>query len=136
MVIGVACPSCGSEGLRAFHEQRSIPAHSCLLLPDLEEARGYPRGDLVLGFCERCRFISNTAFDSSLHEYSSRYEETQGFSPRFQQFARSLAQRWIDKYDIRGKTVLEIGCGKGEFLVLMCELGENRGIGVDPAYVD
>ena len=35
---------------------------------------------------------------------------------------------------IRNKTILEIGCGKGEFLVLMCELGDNRGIGIDPSY--
>ena len=28
--------------------------------------------------------------------------------------------------------MVEIGCGKGEFLVLMCELGDNSGIGIDP----
>ena len=38
-------------------------------------------------------------------------------------------------YDIRGKTVLEIGCGKGEFLSLICKLGGNRGIGYDPSFV-
>ena len=31
--------------------------------------------------------------------------------------------------------MLEIGCGKGEFLALICELGGNTGIGIDPAYV-
>ena len=36
-----------------------------------------------------------------------------------------LAQRWVDRYDLRGKTVLEIGCGKGEFLVAMLELGDR-----------
>jgi hypothetical protein len=30
---------------------------------------------------------------------------------------------------------LEIGCGKGDFLALLCELGDNRGIGIDPAYI-
>ena len=32
--------------------------------------------------------------------------------------------------------LLEIGCGKGEFLHLLCEGGRNRGIGIDPAYVE
>jgi len=36
--------------------------------------------------------------------------------------------------ELRGKTILEIGCGKGEFLALMCELGDCRGIGIDPSY--
>jgi SAM-dependent methyltransferase len=48
---------------------------------------------------------------------------------------RELALRWIDRHGLRGKTVLEIGCGKGEFLALICELGGNTGIGIDPAFV-
>ena len=78
--------------------------------------------------------MSNTAYDASLQEYCSNCEESQGFSPTFNAFAKKLAQTWIDRYQIRNKTILEIGCGKGEFLVLMCDLGDNRGIGIDPSY--
>jgi SAM-dependent methyltransferase len=45
-----------------------------------------------------------------------------------------LAGRWIEKYDLHDKDILEIGCGKGEFLILMCEIGGNRGTGIDPSY--
>lgn len=128
------CPSCRTPRLEIFFEQQGVPAHSCLLMASAEEARSYPRGSLRLGFCRACGFISNTAFDASLSHYSDAYEETQGFSATFRAFADSLAQRWIDKYDIHDKTILEIGCGKGEFLVKMCELGNNRGIGIDPSY--
>src|SRR5690606_21428254 len=38
-------------------------------------------------------------------------------------------------YEVRGKNVIEIGCGKGDFLNLICERGNNIGIGIDPAYV-
>jgi Methyltransferase domain/C-methyltransferase C-terminal domain len=31
--------------------------------------------------------------------------------------------------------VVEIGCGKGEFLTILCEMGDNEGIGFDPAFV-
>jgi len=54
--------------------------------------------------------------------------------PRSTKFAHTLAQRWIDKYNLKNKTILEVGCGKGEFLGLMCELGDNKGIGIDPSY--
>jgi SAM-dependent methyltransferase len=102
------------------------------MLPTRDEAVGFPRGDLRVGFCGACGFVTNTAFDVSLNAYSTDYEESQAFSPRFRAFAEELAQRWIDTYDIRGKTVLEIGCGKGSFLQTICDLGDNKGIGVDP----
>ena len=34
---------------------------------------------------------------------------------------------------MRGKRVLELGCGKGEFLLLLAEFGGVVGIGVDPS---
>jgi SAM-dependent methyltransferase len=132
----VDCPSCGFRGLAIFHEHGDVPVHSCRLVPTLEQAQSFARGTLRLGFCAQCGFISNTAYDPSLQDYSLSYEETQGFSPRFREFARELAERWIERYDLRGKDVLEIGCGKGDFLALMCEVGGNRGVGIDPSVVE
>jgi SAM-dependent methyltransferase len=129
------CPNCGSVEMSVFYELESVPVHSVLLLPTREEALNYPQGDIALGFCQACGFIANVAFDPSLHEYSSRYEATQAFSPTFSAFAHRLARRLIDQYDLRGKDIIEIGCGQGEFLTLLCELGGNRGVGFDPAYV-
>jgi SAM-dependent methyltransferase len=130
------CPSCGSSGLAPFHEVKNVPVHSCLLLPTAQEALDFPRGDIVLAFCEQCGFISNVAFDSTLQDYSPQYEDQQCFSPTFNAFAYDLAKRLIAKYDLRGKTVVEIGCGKGDFLLLLCELGRNRGVGIDPAILE
>lgn len=129
------CPSCGAGALTVFHEQESVPIHSCRLVDTREEALAFPRGTLRLAFCSDCAFITNTAYDATLHDYGLSYEETQGFSPRFRAFARELALRWIDRHDLRDRDVLEIGCGKGEFLALLCELGPNRGVGIDPAFV-
>lgn len=119
----------------SFYGVRDIPVHSCLLMATKEQARKYPRGNLQLAHCRACGFIFNTLFSPAVHEYSGAYEETQGFSPCFNSFAGSLAQRVIEKYDIHNKKILEIGCGKGEFLAMMCRLGGNKGIGIDPAYV-
>lgn len=128
------CPNCHSKGLSLFYAVADIPIHSCLLMSSKDEALAYPTGDLRLGFCSSCGFITNVLFDPGLHSYSALYEETQSFSACFSAFAKSLAQRMIDKYDIHNKVILEIGCGKGEFLALMCQLGDNKGIGIDPAY--
>jgi SAM-dependent methyltransferase len=112
-----------------------IPAHSVVLMHTREQALSYPRGDLRLGFCRSCGFITNMAFDVSLNEYSPNFEETQHFSPTFDGWARQLVQRLVRDYDIRNKQVIEIGCGKGEFLALLCEAGDNRGVGIDPGCI-
>ncbi len=127
------CPSCGQREKSTFYEMSHAPAHSCLLMADRTEAIEYPRGEIRLTFCPACGFIANALYDSRLQEYSPRYEETQHFSKRFDRFARDLSVRLIEKYDLHGKQVLEIGCGKGEFLAAFCELGQNRGIGIDPS---
>jgi SAM-dependent methyltransferase len=128
------CPSCESGAMETFFELKGVPTNSCILLPTLQEALDYPRGDIRLAYCRDCGFISNMAFDARLTEYSGRYEETQGFSETFNAFHRDLARRLIERHDLRGKDVLEIGCGKGEFLALLVELGQNRGVGFDPGY--
>jgi len=130
------CPNCGSSGCcHPFYEVLSVPTNSCLLVEDRARALDFPTGDIVLSLCSGCGFIFNAAWDSERTVYSDQYEETQGFSPTFNTFNLALAEDLVSSYDIRGKTVLEIGCGKGEFLSLICELGGNRGIGYDPSFV-
>lgn len=127
-----ACPACRADGLQGFHLVEGVPTNSCLLLDDAESARTFPTGRLDLAFCGVCGFITNRAFEPTLAEYSSRYEETQSFSPRFVDFARGLASRWVERYALHGSRVLEVGCGKGEFLVWMVEAGVAGGVGIDP----
>ncbi len=128
------CPNCEAGEMYVFYEMRRVPVHSVLLLNTREEALSYPTGDIALGFCPACGFVSNVAFDPALHEYSARYEATQGYSPTFNTFARRLAGDLVARHDLHGRDIIEIGCGQGEFLALLCELGGNRGIGFDPAY--
>lgn len=117
-----------------FYEVENAPVHSVLLLATRDEAVSYPCGNILLALCPDCGFICNVAFDPALHEYSARYEATQSCSPTFNVFHRNLAQHLIERFDLHDKDIIEIGCGQGEFLTLLCELGGNRGVGFDPAY--
>jgi SAM-dependent methyltransferase len=129
---GHACPACRAIARRIFYEASNVPANSCILFATEAEAKQCPTSDIRLVLCEACGFIFNAAFDQAKTEYSGRYEETQGFSGTFNRFHRSLAERLIERYDLNGKRVIEIGCGKGEFLFLLAELGGNRCLGIDP----
>jgi hypothetical protein len=129
----MTCTACGCPEMELFHDLRDIPVHNTLLMKTREEAIGFPRGDLRLGFCPWCGFIRNVDYDPSLQAYSDQIEETQAFSATFNTFHRKLAEDLIERHCLRGKTILEIGCGKGEFLNMLCDLGGNEGIGFDPA---
>lgn len=134
MTAGWACPACGAADPRPFYRVEGIPVHSCLLVGSRAEALAFPTGDLELAFCRRCGFVGNRRFDPAVHAYSPEYEETQGFSPRFRRFLDDLADDQVRRHGLGRKTVLEIGCGKGEFLMTLLERGAARGVGVDPAY--
>ena len=133
--VDSSCPSCDFRPLRGFYEARDVPVHSCLMMASREEALAFPRGDVTLAFCPRCGFITNVSYDPKYREYAPGYEDQQSFSPTFNAFTRRLARRLIDRYDLRGGDIVEIGCGKGDFLALICEMGENCGVGIDPACV-
>ena len=131
----VACASCGSAAMSEFYKVSSVPVHSVLLMRTRDKALSFPRGNISLAKCSSCGFISNAAFKPASQEYAAGYEATQAYSPTFNAFHKKLAERLIERHGLHGKDILEIGCGQGEFLVLLCELGGNRGIGFDPAYI-
>jgi SAM-dependent methyltransferase len=128
-----ACPGCGGHDLHEFYRVTGMPVFQNLPVSSAEEARACARGDVVLAVCRTCGFVLNVAFDPDRVHYTPAYENTQACSPAFQGYMQDLADRLIVSYELRNKTVLEIGCGKGEFLKLLCERGPNRGIGFDPS---
>ncbi len=129
------CPACGAAGMAVFYEVSSVPVNSVLLVSNRDEAVNFQTGDIVLAVCPACGFISNVAFDETLTQYTAQYEATQGYSPTFNKFHKALAQDLIDRFDLRDKDIIEIGCDKGDFITMLCEMGDNRGVGFDPAYV-
>ena len=130
-----ACRACGKRDIQNFYRVEDVPAHSCLMLSSREEALAFPRGDIELGFCRGCGFIGNVRFDPGLEQYSAAYEETQAYSPRFLRFLDQVWDEQIARFGLGPRmTALEIGCGKGEFLVGLCERSGCAGIGVDPGY--
>ncbi len=135
MAAGPRCAACGGAELEVFYEATGLPTQTCVLLDTREEAERYPTGDLRLGCCPHCGFIQNLAYDSGLVDYSQPTEESQAFSGKFQAFARELARDLVDIHDLAGKSVLEVGCGKGDFLFLLADYGIGHGLGIDPGYL-
>lgn len=130
----MSCPLCASECLTPFLERKQVPVHQNLLLPTAEAARRIRRGDLRLAACLGCGFVTNTAYDAALMAYGGDYDNDQTWSAYFEAYVDGLIGELIEE-GVKGKRVLEIGCGKGYFLRRLCERGGNEGFGVDASYV-
>ncbi len=128
------CPICGSGDCRSFFEIGQVPVNVCVQWATRREAIDCPKGHIDLFFCGNCGFIWNAAFDASRLDYTQAYENSLFFSPLYQEYSTKLAQRLIDRYNLRGKDVIDIGCGKGDFLFLLSRLGNSRGTGFDTSY--
>ena len=63
--------------------------------------------------------------------YQEDYESTQAVSPTFNRFHDRLARDLIERFDLHGKKIVELGCGQGEFITMLAEYGGNRGYGFD-----
>jgi SAM-dependent methyltransferase len=131
----VWCRACGNGGLQSFSRSSGIPVNNARVFSRREEALQVPTGDLELGICHSCGFISNVRFVPANVTYDTTYEEQQSYSPRFTAFADALALHLVNRWELRNKRIVEIGCGKGDFLAKLCQLGSNFGVGIDPTGV-
>ncbi|MCA9002333.1 MAG: methyltransferase, partial [Planctomycetes bacterium] len=127
------CPACGGTETRRFYRLESIPVHSCVLLKDAQSAREFPTADLELAACQDCGFLFNPLFDEARIDYSEDYEETQGYSGTFRAFLDATIANQLANRDAAGALILEIGCGRGDFLEQICRAADARGIGIDPS---
>lgn len=128
------CPVCDTPAAQAFMEVRDVPVFCNMLWNSREKALNAAAGQINLVFCHRCGHVFNAAFDSRRMHYGPRYETSLHYSPAFRKYAVDQAQQLIRSYDLRGKNIIEIGCGKGDFLRLLAELGANRCLGFDPSH--
>ncbi|MDD5177606.1 MAG: class I SAM-dependent methyltransferase [Sterolibacterium sp.] len=131
------CPVCSSANTQEFLRRTNQPVHQNLVFATRDTAQRVKRGDLILTLCADCGFIFNAAFDGAKLDYGADYDNTQSHSPYFSRHMKELAQHLIHKESVRGCRIVEVGCGKGDFLRMLVEdvASGNVGIGFDPSYV-
>lgn len=134
MTTSLHCPVCNSTEVTVFLRIPRAPVFCNQLCHTQQAALDAAVAAIELGFCADCGHIHNTVFEPERVAYSPEYENSLHFSPSFQRYADELAQDLEQRYTLRGKTIAEIGCGRGDFLKSLCQTGRNRGIGFDPGY--
>jgi hypothetical protein len=122
------CPLCGSRNMRIFYEVIDIPASCNLLWKSKEEAINCTKGNIKLSYCPSCTFVTNSALEREKNKYTSLYDNNLFYSQHFQNFVKETVAELIQKYDLHNKTVIEITCGKVDFLSFFSYLGNNKTI--------
>jgi SAM-dependent methyltransferase len=128
------CPVCGLGSTEPFFDLATVPVHCNILWPTAAEAQSAVRGAVSLVLCSGCGLVFNAAFDPSLVTYDESYENSLHHSPRFEAYAEALARDLSDRLNLRDQLVVEVGCGKGEFLRRLCQTAGARGVGIDASY--
>jgi SAM-dependent methyltransferase len=130
------CPGCDHHRLSPAYKIFRQPVVLNYRFPDEAAAMRVKRRDIRLRQCARCKLIFNSTVDPMLVPYDENYENRQCFSPAFQQHLKSLVDMLITRHRLRGKTkrILEVGCGKGDFLRLLCRHAKAQGFGYDTSY--
>jgi SAM-dependent methyltransferase len=127
------CPVCGAVGMISTVQRVVLPAMQNYVFQNRGAALSSPSGRFELGICKTCGFAANLAFDPAIPTYDQIYDNAVP-SAVFKRYYREIAQYLYETYPLSGGLVVDIGCGKGEFLAGLCDaFPDLRGLGVDPS---
>ena len=137
MKMNATCPVCESPRVEEFLRRDSVPVHQNLLLRTPDAARKLTVGQLSMMACLDCSFVFNRSFNPNLLSYGEDYDNSQNLSAAFERHLNVLVHRLVEQNGVSNCTIVEVGCGKGDFLNRLTSPVEyrNRGYGFDPAYV-
>jgi Methyltransferase domain/C-methyltransferase C-terminal domain len=125
--VARTCDACGTAELVPFADLGDIPVLCGVHWPDAESAASSPVGRMTLAYCPNCAYVRNIAFDPRIMVYDTTMDTNLHFSPAFQAFSAELVTHLAGRFDLTGRTVLDIGCE-------LCHVGECTGIGYDAMY--
>lgn len=116
---------------RELFRVEALPVLQNRVYDSAAEARASATGDVVLSQDSRTGLVSNSAFDPALLVYDEHYQNEQATSAVFRRHLEQVIG--IVGRHLSGKTLLEVGCGKGYFLDRLRAAG-FAATGIDPAY--
>lgn len=128
------CPACAEAELVPSADLGAVPALCGVTWVEQAEAVASPAGPIRLAYCPVCAHVVNVAFRPELLAYDGSYDNSLHHSPTFRAYASDLAKRLSEDYRLAGRSVLELGCGKGDFLRELCQVAGCRGTGYDASY--
>jgi len=131
---GSCCSICQSSSVEQVFDLAQVPTQDGVMYESFSGAKSAPRGGIELMLCNNCGYVENIGYEQKKVGFDD-YDFSLSFSPLFSDFIDQLTGELIEKHELWGKSVLEIGCGDGYFLKKLCRKAKAWGVGIDPGYV-
>ncbi|MDW3652896.1 MAG: class I SAM-dependent methyltransferase [Bacteroidia bacterium] len=128
------CSLCQSRSIESVFHLAQVPTQDGVMYDSHSGAKSAPQGGIELILCEDCGYVENIGYEDKKVGFDE-YDFSLSFSPLFSNFIDQLTEELIEKHELWGKPVLEIGCGDGYFLKKICRKAKAWGVGIDPGYV-
>ena len=130
MVQKKSCRLCKSElSLEPSFILKNLPL-GVQFFPSKEELANDLPVVLNIYRCNACGFVQ--AFGNQV-VYESEHSAATSISPAMMEHKYSQAEGFLSKYNLKGKNILEAGCGDGHFLKMLKDAGAANAIGVEPS---
>jgi len=127
------CPVCCIDKTIPVFNKNNMPRYSCERYFTRESALNAPKEKVDFHFCVNCQFMFNRAFNSSEMDYLINYEVSRSYSEYFSNYLLSVCREINETFPLANKTVVEVGCGDGQFLMHLGELFKFKGWGFEPS---
>lgn len=126
------CSLCLKDSFDIIYNYENLPIFQNKSYDTIDMARKSKSGSISLFRCRNCGFIFNSEFDSSVMDYGTDYHNEQNFSELFTRHMDNVVDVLFDN-GFLNKNIVEIGCGKGQFMDRLKAAG-FKVTGFDPAY--
>lgn len=133
-MLNQSCPACGVLSETSTVSRNDLITMQNYIYRERPDAEGAAVGKFELYFCRNCGMVFNAAYDARLMTYDEGYT---AYIPSgiFENYYREIARFLNEKFAVENGLVVDIACGKGELLELLCEMFPGTGgLGIDPSY--
>lgn len=134
MISSIHCPGCGSAALSASLRIEAQPVILNYRFRTAEESAAVPLRPIALTQCGNCGLVFNSAFEEGVVPYDEFYENRQSHSAAFAKHTTQIARIIGAMMESDAPRILEVGCGKGEFLRRVVSFCAGTGEGWDTSY--
>jgi ubiquinone/menaquinone biosynthesis C-methylase UbiE len=134
MKSGTLCTGCGSANLSNPVVIENQPVILNYRFDSPKASAEVPLRTMELRQCWECGLVFNAAFEDGIVPYDKAYENRQSHSAAFAKHTMQVAKMIGAMMESECPRILEVGCGKGQFLRQVVGYCEGEGVGYDTSY--